>query len=59
MTEECPIPRMLQKGEAHYSGGAEKHKGGSNYNPNKVGGIGVNGGDTGDGPLEVPDCPEE
>lgn len=57
MTEEdtCPAPRMLYTGVVYYSGGAEQHKGG-NYNPNKVGGIGYYGGDTGDGPLSVPEC---
>ena len=56
--DECP-PSLLLAGEIHYSGGAEKHKGNSNYNPNKIGGIGPNGGDTGGDHLTVPDCTEE
>jgi len=60
MEDDCIVPKMLRKGTTYYSGGAEYNKGDSNYNPNKIGGIGIHGGDTGDGsPLEVPDCPNE
>ena len=55
--DNCP-PKMLQKGVS-LKPPAEIHKGESNFNPNKIGGIGFHGGDTGDGPLSVPDCPEE
>lgn len=58
MTEEdnCP-PKMLQKGIS-IKHPIEIHKGSSNYNPNKIGGIGYHGGDTGDGPLSIPECTE-